>query len=124
MSYSRPSDPAERSALMRLFYRDWRPTRLGRWVNQFACWWSCVGLPPRFQAALEARRRAAVRFRGDCGALSSVPDRSRMKRVATTAVLWRLLEDGNKRQFGVPPKLAYIQRVLAWCECRHFGSLK
>ena len=26
------SDPAEHSALMRLFYRNWRPTRVGRWL--------------------------------------------------------------------------------------------
>lgn len=53
MNNSRHSDPAERSALMRLFYRNWRPTRLGRWINRFMCWWSGLGLPPRLQAALE-----------------------------------------------------------------------
>jgi hypothetical protein len=45
MNNSRHSDPAERSALMRLFYRNWRPTRLGRWSGH--------GLPPRFPAALK-----------------------------------------------------------------------
>jgi hypothetical protein len=49
------ADPAERNPLLRLFYRDWRPTRIGRWVNRFACWWSGLGLPPKFQAALEVR---------------------------------------------------------------------
>ena len=63
MNKSRPSDPAERSALMRLFYRNWRPTRLGRWVNRWACWWSGLGLPPRFQAVLEVRGRASGRRR-------------------------------------------------------------
>ncbi len=63
MSNSRPADPAERSALLRLFYRDWRPTRLGRWVNRFACWWSGLGLPPKFQAALEVRGRTSGRKR-------------------------------------------------------------
>jgi hypothetical protein len=38
MNKSRRSDPAERSALMRLFYRNWHPTRLGHWVNRLACW--------------------------------------------------------------------------------------
>ena len=61
MSNSTHPDPAERSALMRLFYRDWRPTRLGRWVNGFACWWSGLGLPPKFQAALEVRGRTSGR---------------------------------------------------------------
>jgi len=61
MNNSRQSDPAERSALMRLFYRNWRPTRLGRWVNRFWCWWSGLGLPPRFQAALEVSGRTSGR---------------------------------------------------------------
>jgi deazaflavin-dependent oxidoreductase (nitroreductase family) len=63
MSNLRPPDPSERSALMRLFYRDWRPTRLGRWVNRFAGLWSGFGLPPRFQATLAVRGRTTGRMR-------------------------------------------------------------
>ena len=63
MSNSRLPDPAERSRLMRLFYRDWRPTSLGRWINRLNCWWSGSGLPPRFQAALETRGRVSGRRR-------------------------------------------------------------
>src|SRR5215471_778091 len=63
MSHSRPPDPAESSAIMRLFYRDWRPTILGRWVNRLNCWWSGLGLPPHFQAALETRGRVSGRMR-------------------------------------------------------------
>jgi hypothetical protein len=55
MNDSKPSDPAERSGLMRLFYRNWRPTRLGLWVNRLMSWWSGLGMPPKFQAALEVR---------------------------------------------------------------------
>ena len=58
MSNSRHSDPAERSPLLRLFYRDWRPTRIGRWVNQLASWWSGLGLSSR-DAVLEVRGRAS-----------------------------------------------------------------
>jgi hypothetical protein len=58
MNEPRHSDPAERSALMRLFYRNWRPTRLGRWVNQTG-WWSGLGLPPRVQATLDVSGRAS-----------------------------------------------------------------
>src|SRR5262245_2518200 len=65
MSNLRQSDPAERRALMRMFYRNWRPTHLGRWVNRFWCWWSGLGLPPRFQAALEVRGRASGRRRSN-----------------------------------------------------------
>ena len=56
-------DPAERSAVMRLFYRDWRPTRLGRWANRVAAWWSGLGLPPRSGAVLEVAGRASGRRR-------------------------------------------------------------
>ena len=63
MSNSPHPDPAERSAVMRLFYRDWRPTRLGRWVNRVQGWVSGLGVPPRFMAALEVRGRASGRRR-------------------------------------------------------------
>jgi deazaflavin-dependent oxidoreductase (nitroreductase family) len=63
MSSSPHPDPAERSAVMRLFYRDWRPTRLGRCVNRVQGWLSGLGLPPRFMAALEVRGRASGRRR-------------------------------------------------------------
>jgi deazaflavin-dependent oxidoreductase (nitroreductase family) len=72
MNNSRQSDPAERSALMRLFYRNWRPTRLGRWVNQFACWWSGLGLPPKFQAALEVCGRNSGRKRSNPVVIATV----------------------------------------------------
>jgi len=65
MSHSRPPDPAESGAILRLFYRDWRPTFLGRWVNRLNCWWSSLGLPPRFQAALEIRGRVSGRVRAN-----------------------------------------------------------
>lgn len=63
MSNSMHTDPAERSPIMRLFYRGWRPTRAGRLVNRFAAWWSGLGLPPRIQVALEVRGRASGRRR-------------------------------------------------------------
>src|SRR5262245_2137129 len=59
------SDPAEHSALMKLLYRNWRPTRVGRWVNRFASWWSGIGLPPRLQAVLEVRGRTSGRRRSN-----------------------------------------------------------
>ena len=72
MSSSTPPDPAERSAVMRLFYRDWRPTRDGRWVNRFQCWWSGLGLPPRLMAALEVRGRASGRRRSQVVVIATV----------------------------------------------------
>jgi deazaflavin-dependent oxidoreductase (nitroreductase family) len=56
---TRYADPAERNAVMRLFYRDWHPTRLGRWANRVQGWWSSLGLPPSFVATLEVRGRTS-----------------------------------------------------------------
>jgi deazaflavin-dependent oxidoreductase (nitroreductase family) len=72
MNNSRYFDPAERSAFMRLFYRNWRPTRLGWWVNRFASWWSGLGLPPQFQAALEVRGRRSGRRRSNPVVIATV----------------------------------------------------
>lgn len=72
MNNSSHSDPAERSALMRLFYRNWRPTRLGRWVNRVSCWWSGLGLPPRFQAVLEVNGRTSGRRRSNPVVIATV----------------------------------------------------
>jgi hypothetical protein len=66
------SDPAERSAFMRLFYRDWRPTRFGRWYNRFQGWWSGLGLPPKYAAALEVRGRASGRRRANPVVIATV----------------------------------------------------
>jgi deazaflavin-dependent oxidoreductase (nitroreductase family) len=53
------TDPAERSPLMRLFYRDWKPTRLGRAVNRLQGWLSGIGVPPHFMVLLEVRGRTS-----------------------------------------------------------------
>lgn len=72
MSSSTHLDPAERKSFMRLFYRDWRPTRAGRWINRAWAWWSGLGLPPRFQAALEVRGRRSGRTRSNAVVIASV----------------------------------------------------
>ena len=59
MSDSTHSDPAERNPLLRLFYRNWRPTRMGRWVNRMAIWWSVLAPASETMAALEVRGRAS-----------------------------------------------------------------
>ncbi len=72
MSSPTHPDPAERRAVMRLFYRDWRPTGFGRWVNQIQCWWSGLGLPPKFLAALEVRGRASGQRRSNVVVIATV----------------------------------------------------
>ena len=65
MNTSRHADPAERNALMRLFYREWHPTRFGRWVNRFQGVLSGIGLPPSFQVVLEVPGRISGRTRSN-----------------------------------------------------------
>ncbi len=65
-------DPAERGAVTRLFYRDWRPTRLGRWVNRFEGWWAGLGLPPNVMASLEVRGRRSGRRRANPVVIATV----------------------------------------------------
>jgi deazaflavin-dependent oxidoreductase (nitroreductase family) len=72
MSHSGHSDPAERSALMRLFYRGWRPTRLGKWANRVSGWWSGLGLPPRFMAVLEVPGRKSGHRRSNPVVIATV----------------------------------------------------
>lgn len=62
MSNAKHSDPAERSPLFRLFYRNWRPTRMGRWVNRVATWWAASGLSPT-EAVLEVPGRKSGKRR-------------------------------------------------------------
>ena len=55
-------DPAERSSL-RLFYRDWRPTRLGKLVNGAFAWLSGLGLTPCVLLTLQVRGRRSSLLR-------------------------------------------------------------
>jgi hypothetical protein len=56
-------DPAERSGYLRLFYRDWRPTRLGKIVSGAWAWVSGLGLAPRILLTLQVKDRSSGRLR-------------------------------------------------------------
>ena len=71
MADPRHFDPAE-STFLRLLYRHWRPTRLGRWVNRFTCWWSGLGLPPKCQAVLQVDGRISGRRRSNPVVIATV----------------------------------------------------
>ncbi len=57
---------------MRFFYRDWRPTRLGRVTNRAMAWWSSLGLPPSLQQTLEVRGRRSGKPRSIPVAVATV----------------------------------------------------
>jgi len=55
-------DPAERSGYLRLFYRDWRPTRLARIWNGAFAWVSGLGLTPQDLLTLQVKSRGGGRL--------------------------------------------------------------
>jgi GNAT superfamily N-acetyltransferase len=55
-------DPAERG-ILRYFYRDWRPTRLGRIVNRLWGWVAATRLSPTLLQRLEVRGRLSGHVR-------------------------------------------------------------
>ncbi len=56
-------DPAEARRYLRLFYRDWRPTRLGKIVNGAWAWISGLGLTPPILLTLQVKGRSSGRLR-------------------------------------------------------------
>jgi hypothetical protein len=56
-------DPAERSAVLRAFYRDWRPTRLGKLNTAVWAWMAAHSLTPSVLVALQVRGRRSGRLR-------------------------------------------------------------
>jgi hypothetical protein len=50
-------DPAERGYL-RFFYRDWRPTRFGRFWSRAYAWVAGLGLTPRILLTLQVKDRS------------------------------------------------------------------
>ena len=55
-------DPAERKGFLRLFYRDWRPTRLGKIWNRTLAWISGLGLTPQVLLTLQVKGRSTGRL--------------------------------------------------------------
>jgi hypothetical protein len=55
-------DPAERSGYLRFFYRDWRPTRLGRIWNRAYAWVSGLGLTTEILLTLQVKDRSSGRL--------------------------------------------------------------
>jgi len=56
-------DPAERSGYLRYFYRQWRPTRVGRIWSGVWAWVTGLGLTPGILLTLQVRDRSSGRLR-------------------------------------------------------------
>ena len=55
-------DPAERSGYLRFFYRNWRPTRIGKIWNRAIAWISGLGLTPQILLTLQVKDRRSGRL--------------------------------------------------------------
>jgi hypothetical protein len=115
MSNSTHSDPAERNRLLRMLYRDWRPTRIGRWINRLASRWSALGLSAR-DAVLEVRGRASGQRRSIPVAIATVEGKRYLVSMLGPGSDWvknveaargdAVLRQGRRRPVhlvGVPP---------------------
>ena len=137
MSGSTHPDPAERSAVLLLLYRGWRPTRIGRWVNRFMGWWSGLGLPPGIQATLEVRGRASGRSRANPVVIATVEGKRYLVSMLGQQSDWvknveaadgdAVLHQGGRRHIQLalvpaeeraPVLREYVR--IAWSGRRHF----
>jgi hypothetical protein len=107
-------DPAELSGYLRFFYRNWRPTRLGRiWSAAFA-WAAGFGLAPQILLTLQVRNRnsgrisstvlVAARHQGERYVVSMLGDGSEWVQNARAAGGMAFIKRGRSR----PVKLTEI----------------
>jgi F420H(2)-dependent quinone reductase len=125
-------DPAERSSL-RLFYRDWRPTYLGKLVTGALAWLSGLGLTPRVLLTLQVRGRRSGLFHtnvlvvaqhnGQRYLVSMLGDRSEWVRNARAAGGEAFVKRGRSR----PVKLTEVPAeergpiLKAYCQVARSG---
>ena len=55
-------DPAEQSGCLRVYYRNWRPTRLGKISNRAWAWVTGLGLTPKILLTLQVKSQSSGRL--------------------------------------------------------------
>ena len=131
----RPSseDPAERRGYLRFFYRDWRPTRLGRSWSGAIAWLSGLGLTPNILLTLQVKNRdtgrlcstvlVVVNHEGERYLVSMLGDRSEWVQNIRVAAGEAFIKRGRSR----PVKLTEIPAerrapiLKAWCQVATSG---
>jgi len=133
MRASRGDDPAERSGYLRFFYRDWRPTLLGRvWSRAFA-WVSGLGLTPEILLTLQVKRRGSghicstvlvvASHQGQRYLVSMLGDDSEWVRNVRAAGGEAFIKRGRSRQViltEIPPE-ERAPIIKAWCQVATSG---
>ena len=99
-------DPAERSGYLRCFYRDWRPTRLGRFYASMIAWLSGQGLTPGILHTLQVKNRRDGRLESTILAVVNYQDQR---------YLVSMLGDGSEwvQNVRAADGAAFVKRGLA-----------
>jgi hypothetical protein len=126
-------DPAEHSGYLRYFYRDWRPTRLGRiWSGAYA-WVSGLGLTPQILLTLQVKNRssgqlsstvlAVANHQGQRYIVSMLGDGSEWARNVRAAGGQAFVKRGRSRPVmlvEIPPE-ERAPLLKAWCQVATSG---
>lgn len=126
-------DPAERSGYLRYFYRDWRPTRLGRFWSSTIAWLSGIGLTPRILLTLQIKNRRSGKLESTILAVVNHQDQRFLVSMLGDDSEWVQnvrAADGEafvKRGLSRPVKLVEITTenrapiLKAWCQIATSG---
>lgn len=126
-------DPAERGSYLRFFYRNWRPTRLGRIWSRAYAWVAGLGILPELLINLQVASRSdgcltstvlvAVRHNGERYLVSMLGDGSDWVSNVRAASGRALIKRGG----SVPVRLTEIPSdarapiLKAWCQVATSG---
>lgn len=126
-------DPAERSGYLRYFYRNWRPTRLGRIWNSAYAWVSGLGLTPHLLLTLQVKSRSDGRLcstilvgashKGQRYVVSMLGDNSEWVKNVRASGGEAFIKRGRSRPvtlIEIPPK-ERASILKAWCQVATSG---
>lgn len=126
-------DPAERSGFLRYFYRDWRPTRLGRVWSSTVAWLSGMGLTPTILLTLQVKNQRGGKLESTVLAVVDHQDHRYLVSMLGDDSVWVRnvrAADGEafvKRGLSRPVKLIEIATgerapiLKAWCQIATSG---
>ena len=126
-------DPAERRGYLRYFYRDWRPTRLGRIVSGTYAWLSGLGLTPKILLTLQVKDRetgrlgstvlAVANYEGQRYLVSMLGDHSEWVHNVRAAAGEAIIKRGRSRAVKLTeiPAEKRAPILKAWCQVATSG---
>ena len=126
-------DPAERAGYLRLFYRKWRPTLLGRIWGRAWAWISGLGLAPLSLLTLKVKDRSGARlhatvlvvaeYQGERYLVSMLGDRSEWVQDVRAADGKAFIRRGRSQPISLTeiPAQERAPILKAWCQVATSG---